>query len=319
MFFENVNFLNYPVIRFKKSSMKNLQTFYETIYQKFKTDEDEGEKWKDKCYEALIDGDDKKLEELKKERGRVLFVDEVIDILIDNFTKEGGISEEEKQSHRETILKSKYIKDIEYKENPAQIVFHTKIGTFKASKLSDVFPIFKKFPGIETDERHGTCHSSAIDVSTTISDKNKVATGYFYTFGEGCKYLHSWIELKIGTRMFVIDTTRNLLMPRKGYYYIRNITGPVYKISSKTLKKEEYIRDKLCGANEWLNKLYLSNRHQAKAVYKMIIDEEERKKLEDPLYVAAKHFHDSMIAAQKKEKNKKTPKIDKKATEPQKG
>lgn len=305
MFFENINFLNYPAIRFKRTSMQNLETFYEVVYHKFKIEEDEGEKWKDDCYDALIAGDDKRLEELKKERGRVIFIDEVIDILIDNFTKEGGLSEEEKQSYRETILKSKYIKDIEYKENPAQIVFHTKIGTFKASKLSDVFPIFKKFPGIETDERHHTCHSSSIDVSTTISDKNKVATGYIYTFGEGCKYLHSWIELKIGTRMFVIDTTRNLLMPRKGYYYIRNITGPVYKISSETLEKEEYIRDKLGESNEWLNKLYLSNRHQAKVVYRMILDEEERKKIEDPLYVAAKHFHDSMVFSEKREKLKK--------------
>ena len=40
MFFEDINFLNFPAVRFKRSSMKNLESFYSIIYKKFKTEEE---------------------------------------------------------------------------------------------------------------------------------------------------------------------------------------------------------------------------------------------------------------------------------------
>lgn len=276
MYFEDINFLNFPAIRFKRSSMKNLDDFCDAVYKKFKTDEEEGEKWKDECYDALVKDDKDRIKELEK-KGQITFVGDAIDILLDKFSMETPISDEEFEGYKETILKCKAIKDLEYKKNPIQIVFKTTIGDFKASKLTDIFSKFKLIPGIETRERHGCCHSASIDVSTTVSNKNKVATGYYYTFGEGAKYLHSWVEVKLGNVPFVIDTTRNLLMPKKGYYFVRNIEGPVYKISSGTLKREKHIRDCLLEENEWLNKLYLSNRHQAKQVYKLIMKQKSEK------------------------------------------
>lgn len=310
MFFEDLNFLNLPAVRFKRPNAKNLESFYADVFKEFSTMQDEGEKWKDEAYDALIADDKEKLAKLSKEGGKIIFIDDAIDVLIDQYMMAGGISEEEAESHKATILKGGYIKDIEFKHNPEQIVFKSKIGTFKASKLSDIFPVFKNIPQLETSERHGKCHMASIDLSINISNKNKVATGYFYTFGEGCKYLHSWIEFKMDGRDFVIDTTRNLLMPKKFYYYIRNITGPVYKISSETLQKEEDIFDYLISHNEWLSKLYLSNRHQALQVYRILKREEERKRNADPLYVAAKHFRESMVKAQNKkmQRNKKNQK-----------
>lgn len=305
MFFEDLNFLNFPAIRFKRPNPENLESFYADIFKKFGTDEDAGQEWEQKAYDALIKDDKEEIKRLEKEGGRIIFTDEVIDILIDKYMLDGGISDEEAESHKQTILKGGYIKDIEFKHNPEQIVFKSKIGTFRASKFSDIFPIFKKIPEFGTTDRHSKCHSASIELSTIISNKNRVATGYAYTFGEGSKFLHSWVEVKLDGRMFVIDTTRNLLIPRKFYYYIRNIRGPVYKISSETLIKDETMRDELNAENEWLNKLYLSNRHQAIQVYKLIVAERDRKKMEDPLYVAAKHFRESMVKAQKKEEKQK--------------
>ena len=305
MFFEDLNFINFPAVRFKRPNSKNLDSFYADIFQKFSTEQDAGERWKDDAFKALIDDDKEALAKLKKEGGKIIFTDEVIDILIDRYMLEGGIDEEEAEFHKNNILKGGYIQDIEFKHNPEQIVFATKFGKFKASKLSDVFPIFKQIPQLQTTERHGKCHMASIDLSKSIENKNKVATGFMYTFGEGCKYLHSWIEFKLDGRDFVIDATRNLLMPKKFYYYIRNIKGPVYKISSETIIKEEQIFDYLISHNEWLSKLYLSNRHQALQVYKILKAEEERKRNEDPLYAAAKHFRESMVKAQKKEEKSK--------------
>ena len=305
MFFEDLNFLNFPAIRFKRPKQGTLASFYAEIFKKFKEDEDAGQVWEQRAYDALIKDDKEEIARLEKEGGKIIFIDEVIDILIDKYMMNGGISDEEAESHKQTILKGGYIKDIEFKHNPEQIVFKSKIGTFKASKFSDVFPIFKQIEELGTSERHSKCHSASIDLSTVIEDENRVATGYVYTFGEGSKFLHSWIEVKFDGRMFVIDTTRNLFMPRKFYYYIRNIRGPVYKISSETLIKDEAMRDELSAENEWLNKLYLSNRHQAIQVYKMIQKEKERKKMQDPLYVAAKHFRESMVKVQRQEERKK--------------
>ena len=253
MYFEDLNFLNLPAVRFKRPTAKTLKSFYDEVYKKFKTEQDEGEKWKDEAYDALIRDDKEALERLKKEGGKIIFVDDAIDVLIDQYMMADGISDEEANSHRDTILRGGYIKDIEFKHNPEQIVFTTKFGEFKASKLSDIFPIFQQIPQLQTPERHGKCHMASIDLSRSIENKNKIATGFIYTFGEGCKYLHSWIEFKFDGRDFVIDTTRNLLIPKKLYYYIRNIEGPVYKISSETIIKEEKIFDYLLGHNDWLS------------------------------------------------------------------
>ncbi len=305
MYFEDLNFLNLPAVRFKKPNAKNLDSFYADIFKKFSIDEDNGIKWKDEAYEALIKDDKEAIARLEREGGKIIFVDDAIDVLIDNYMLEGGLSEEAANSHKSTILKGGYIKDIEFKHSPEQIVFTTKFGTFKASKLSEVFPVFKQFPGIETRDRHSKCHAASIDVSSVLMDKHKVATGYVYMFGEGAKYLHTWIEVKFDGRDFVIDTTRNLFTPKKFYYYIRNIEGPVYKISPKTIEKEGHILEYLTHHNDWLSKLYLSNRHQALQVYKILKAEEEREKMKDPLYQAAKHFRESMIAADKRDKGSK--------------
>ncbi len=108
MYFGDVNFLNFPAIRFKRSSMKNLDVFYNVIYQKFKTEEDEGEKWKDECYQALIDNDEERIRELEK-KGKITFIGDVIDILLDRFTLSEGLNDEQLEEYRQTILKSRQI------------------------------------------------------------------------------------------------------------------------------------------------------------------------------------------------------------------
>ena len=304
MYIYDTNFLNMPAIRFKKPSLETLDKFYDEVYHQFKTKEDLGEAWKEDCFDALIKEDDEKLKLLQRECGKICFTDDLIDVLIDNFTRVD--SDVDVEYYTELILRNKkYIKSLEIKNEPKQLVFETTFGKFKATKLSDAFPLFKKFPDIETSERHGRCHNDAIVVATTIQDDCKVATGYCYTFGEGDKFLHSWVEVKLDGRDFVVDTTRNLLMPKKGFYCIRNIKGPVYKISKQTLQKEEKIHRTLYNENEWLIKLYLANRKQALQIYQLIQQKQEKEKLEDPLYVAAKHMHDSFVAAEKKRKKSK--------------
>ena len=136
MYFKELEFLNLPAVRFKRPTAKTLNSFYADIFKKFSTDEDDGKKWQDEAYDALIADDKEKIKKLEKQGGKIIFTDEVIDILIDNYMMADGIMEEEAEFHKNNILKGGYIKDIIFKHNPEQIVFKTKLGTFKASKLS---------------------------------------------------------------------------------------------------------------------------------------------------------------------------------------
>ncbi len=298
-----INFINYPSVRFKKASMVELSKVCSAAYDVFKVQEDIGEKWKDDCMQALEDNNDEEFKRLQKQGGKILVTDDMIDILIDNFT----LAEPDRkivEDFKEMVLKhAKYIKDIIIDYDAGSITFKTSAGTFKAHTLTKAFPELKTFPNIETRDRHQRCHIDSVMFSKGVKDKTRVATGYYYTFGEGFKVLHSWVELYIGMKPFVIDTTRNLLMDRRGYYYIRNIRGPVYKISDKTLTKEEHIFTTLQKKYPWLIKLYLSNRHQAKIVYDMI----ENEKMNDPLYVAAKNMAEGFARMEKRaQKNKKS-------------
>ena len=288
-----LNFVNHPIIRFRKASMQTISGLKEAVYDKFKIQEDIGSQWKDDCFDALQKDDKEKLAMLEKERGKVILVDDMIDCLIDNFTM-ANPNQESIDFFMDLITRNKkYIQGIEVRDNPKQLIFKTKIGDIKATKLSDAYPHFKTFPNIEDTGRHGKCHPNSIIASVNLQQPNKIATAYVYTFGEGFKWLHSWIETDLDGKPVVIDVTRNLIMPRKGYYYFHNITGPIYKISSKTLQKEEYIYKTIHAEYDWFIKLYLTNRHQAMQLYRMIQEEKEKQRMADPLYVAAKHMHDS--------------------------
>ena len=297
-----INFLNYPAVRFKRASMKTISTICDAAYDKFKVQEDIGGEWKDACMQAIEENNNEEFVRLQKQGGRILITDDMMDILLDHFTF-AEPDREVVEDFRNMILKhAGYIKDIVVDYDAGCVTIKTKTGTFKAYKLTQVFEDMKLFPDIETEQRHQRCHIDSVELAKGLKDKTRVATGYAYTFGKGDKFLHSWVEIYLQNKPFVIDTTRNLLMERKGYYYIRNIRGPVYKISNTTITKEEHIFWELQKKYPWLIKLYLANRHQALQVYKMI----EEEKRADPLYAAAKNMADGFARLQKQEqKNKK--------------
>lgn len=295
------NFLNYPAIRFKKPTAKTLGEFYDKIYDRFYTQEQYGMIMKDDYNRALSVGDAETMQAIEKCGGEVYYIDDIIDLLIDKFTL-SQCNVEKLEYYRALILKyAKYIKDIQIDYEKGVIKFKTVKGNFTALKLTSAYPEMKMFDILETEKRYSRCHTDSVDLSVLLKNRNKVATGYVSTFSEFSRFLHSWVELNIDGKPCVIDTTRNLLMDRKGYYFIRNITGPVYKISDKIIEKEKSIYDSLSNSNGWLFKLYLSNRPQALQVYKILQQEKQK----DPLYKAAKNMAESFERMQRQEKKSK--------------
>ena len=298
MMINNIQFVNFPVIRFKRPTAETLGEFSRLVEDKFDKQEELGQEWRSECWNAFLNGDGEKLKELQQQKGTFYASDRLLDFLIDEFTlKESNLSPDILESIANDIVKySKFYKSISFDFDRCQIIIKTKSGTFKANKLTKVFPVLaEKTDYLETSQRHQNCHVDCISLLKNLEDKCKIATGYVTDSGKFAKYLHSWIELDIHGEPFVIDTTRNLLMRKRGYYMVHNIDGAVYKISKKTFLKDEQKLSVLTHYNDWFSKLYLANRHQAMQVYDILVQLEEKRKQEDPLYREAKHFHDSMV------------------------
>lgn len=271
------NFLNHPAVRFKKASMKNIEAFYDALNTKFYLEEEKGLAWIDECIDAHEKSDDKKLKQLTS-KGRFLTPGKfVIKTMIHNFTLDNGMSHDFFEELKAAVLNDNpNMTDIVIQENPTlALIFKFGEKEVKFFKLSDAFEWFKTFPDIENHNRGGRCHDSAVMVSTALDDKNYVATGYVHSFGRGHKYLHSWVELEYNGKQCVIDTTLNLFTRKSYYYDLMDVKGVVYKIPSKTIKNEIEIIRELTHENQWLSKLYLSNRHQALAFYKILKEKEK--------------------------------------------
>ncbi len=278
----NIEFVNFPTVRFKRPTEKTLSDFYELIYSRFHDYEQETQKWQNACYEVLMDHEE--LKKLEAQGGRVTLLFDFINIMIDSYTRTDATADI--HFYRELLLRNEYFKDVVFEENPRRIVIKTKDKDYKIGMLTEMCPYFKRFPNIETSKRHGGCHAGSMAVARRSEDKCKVATGYVSSFGEGAKFLHSWVEIDDGgDDLLIIDVTKNAIMRKKTYYLFYNISGAVHKISSETIKADVDMIDALETANPYLIKLYLSNRSRAKQVYKIITEHPElaEKIKNDPL------------------------------------
>ena len=294
----NIQFINFPAIRFKRPTAETLDEFLRVLVDKFDKQEELGEKWRSACWNAFLNGNGDEIKRLQAEHGAFYASDRLLNFLIDEFTlKDSNITPEIMEDIARDIVKySKFYKNISIDFERGQIIIKTTSGKFRANKLTKVFPKFlEKTDYLETPQRHQNCHIDSISLLKTLEDKCVLATGYVTDSGKFAKYLHSWIEVDLKGETFVIDTTRNLLMRRRGYYMINNIDGMVHKISKETFVKDEPKISILTGYNDWLSKLYLANRKQALQVCEILEELEEKRKNEDPSYKEAKELHDLMI------------------------
>jgi len=292
------NFLNFPAIRFKRPSEKTLEAFSHAIVEKFDKYEDEGETWSSECFDAVLDGNFEKLKQLEKGRGRFSYTDLILDYVVDNFTlKETnwtkGVFE---NFSKDVVNNSRFYKKIDFDFDKGEMILHTIYGKLKINTLTKMFPSMSKNSDyMQTKNRHQHCHQDSVAMLKSIkSDSCRLATGYISTSGEGNYYLHSWIEIDLNGEPSVIDTTRNIVMSKRDYYLMRNVKGSVHKISRDKYLEDEPKIKYICRYNGWFSKLYLANSSRALEVYKILVQMEQRKKENDPLYQAAKHFYDSM-------------------------
>lgn len=78
-------------------------------------------------------------------------------------------------------------------------------------------------PDIESLERNGTCFLKAYNICLGFKNPSKIVTGYNYGYTDKSKFLHSWVEVTIDGKDYVIDGTLNAMFNKEGYYKLRKI------------------------------------------------------------------------------------------------
>jgi hypothetical protein len=122
------------------------------------------------------------------------------------------------------LKESEFVKEINILED-GSIIILTKNGLPDISfgKLSDIFPKLKDNKKLGNFGRRRHCHTKSKEISTRLEFPNVVVTGYAYSISTGDRILHSWVEFNKDGKDWVIDYTMNVMMEKKGYYYLRHI------------------------------------------------------------------------------------------------
>lgn len=90
--------------------------------------------------------------------------------------------------------------------------FEGEVYTF--DKLSNKIDNEKIKKELESDKRYGQCHSKSLELSLEMPEAY-IVTGYVKRF-DG-KYLHSIVETEKKKGTYIIDYTKNIIMPKEQY------------------------------------------------------------------------------------------------------
>lgn len=144
------------------------------------------------------------------------------------------------QSLYEKILSDRiYINGISIDVNNTfhmnELTIDTKNGKISLIPLSSAIPSLKeKFPELDTLDRANKCFSGSRKLSLAISDNNDLVTGIVYGYTDKSEYLHSWVEVNLFDKEYVIDYTMNAIINKDGYYNFRH-AKEIQRINNKDM------------------------------------------------------------------------------------
>lgn len=120
------------------------------------------------------------------------------------------------------------------------LVIKLKDYTLEVETFSKRNPkVVKLLPDIESIERNGTCYDKAYKICLGFKGSSNLVTGYNYGYTDKSKYLHSWVEVTIDGKEYVVDGTLNAMINKEGYYKLRKIN------LLTSIPKEQLINDLL--------------------------------------------------------------------------
>ena len=172
-----------------------------------------------------------------------------------------------------------FVKDI--KKSGQFLQIETNDGVIECSAISDMIRNSGKVHGNDTQskavedlcvsierikKRQSNCHDFSMTAAELFQYKfdvpSNVVTGYPKYYVPENKYLHSWMELKLKGKDYVLDFTRNTLMDKSSYYRLHHIGE---QDICSVISSEEIISDKR-DFGDLINildsKTYLTSRHE---------------------------------------------------------
>ncbi len=156
-------------------------------------------------------------------------------------------------------------------------------ASFTAKKLSHEFPEIKKYlTDIEKPNRIGRCHPYSVVLVALLAKDNhgdnsckiSLATDRIYQLSHKAKILHSWVEVEIDGKVFVLDASKNLIIDKDAYYEICHVNEPEKVDSIQLLKDYKMIR-RLTDYDEYLVKVYYENAANGRLLYKTLVEKGE--------------------------------------------
>lgn len=141
--------------------------------------------------------------------------------------------------------------NIKYNKETKQYEYEIKGKIYTFNELSDMTDIEELKKELKTDKRYHKCHTRTLGLAFGIPESN-IVTGYEVI--ENAKVLHSILEYKYKNKFYIIDYTKNIIMPREQYIELTKFKE-IERISDL-----EYIEDlgKICNFPYLTDKVYVT-------------------------------------------------------------
>jgi len=188
----------------------------------FVTPSRESEEWDNKAYELSKKGDLEGWDNLLRQANE-LYLDEYH---IYNTIQQLTIDDAEKDRLLKQLESCRIVKKVKTFEDGTTMIVTNKDEHDNPDivfiKLSDLIPDLNDDYNLGSWNRNGKCHTKAKKISLRLGMPNEVVTGYFHTMSDKARFLHSWVEFSEAGEDYVIDYTMNVVMNKRGYYFIRH-------------------------------------------------------------------------------------------------
>ena len=116
------------------------------------------------------------------------------------------------------------------------------------------------------DKRIRKCHELSIDLAKMLTKYFKqscnVVTGNPRYYVNQQKYLHSWVEIEVDGKTYIIDSTMNTVLEKEAYYMLRHVNENeiLSSITGENIIKDEWLYGELL--NDFDHKTYLTSRDE---------------------------------------------------------
>ena len=110
-------------------------------------------------------------------------------------------------------------------------------------KLTDFIPSLDEDvkERLHSSQRSGHCHWDSIHLAENLGIPNKIISGYCTMQSKKMPYPHTWVELELKGKEWILDFTMNEVMNKEGYYKLHNPQN-IIEIDSATLIEDLKLR-----------------------------------------------------------------------------